>query len=426
MGSISAVYSTLGELIQRYRYERSMTQAKLAELTRINRGSISKIENGDIKRPDYATIQPIISVLNVPLREVIDALSLTDHRSDTWFGLLHNSTSSGDYSLSAEIASYLLASRNEESEVLLGKLFQIVQEISNDNELKLSLLNIVITYARSHGIQRFVARGTLHKYLIERDDFSKMEATYQTGQYVLYYVEFLSRDERVTLYYKLGVHAFNLRKYNDCIELSKKAVIEDDIESSFKAYSTLAICTSYYELEQFDMAEKYLKTFSLFSFPFVQEYVDFMSAKLQEKKGSIELAIEQLKYCLETSSFKMNIVNSLFNLFLINHDLTAIENLLQREQEYIAGDQINPAMEAEKAHFYLNKGKYLQITNRQEEAVDCYICSASIFVRICEQKYLYECLELVFQIAGNINDKTISSRVQELFDNLKKYEEEKY
>ncbi|WP_268625974.1 helix-turn-helix domain-containing protein [Paenibacillus alvei] len=420
MGSISAVYSTLGELIQRYRYERSMTQAKLAELTRINRGSISKIENGDIKRPDYATIQPIISVLNVPLREVIDALSLTDHRSDTWFGLLHNSTSSGDYSLSAEIASYLLASRNEESEVLLGKLFQIVQEISNDNELKLSLLNIVITYARSHGIQRFVARGTLHKYLIERDDFSKMEATYQSGQYVLHYVEFLSREEKATLYYKLGVHAFNLGLYNECIELCKNAVIQEDVESSFSAYSTLAICSSYFELEQYDMAEKYLRTFSLFSFPFVQKNVDYMTARLNEKKGNIRLAIQQFKDCLELPSYRLNAVNSLLEIYRLQNDMDSATELIKRESEYLVQYSESPIIVSGRAYYFLNKGKFLLDTGDVRGAIQNLITSANMFLKLSDHKKIYECLELIFSQVGSFsNDLDLMKQVNILFTELK-------
>ncbi|EPY14426.1 helix-turn-helix domain-containing protein [Paenibacillus alvei] len=420
MGSISAVYSTLGELIQRYRYERSMTQAKLAELTRINRGSISKIENGDIKRPDYATIQPIISVLNVPLREVIDALSLTDHRSDTWFGLLHNSTSSGDYSLSAEIASYLLASRNEESEVLLGKLFQIVQEISNDNELKLSLLNIVITYARSHGIQRFVARGTLHKYLIERDDFSKMEATYQSGQYVLHYVEFLSREEKATLYYKLGVHAYNLKRFDECIELCKKAIIEEDADSSFSAYSTLLICNSYYRLEQYEMAEKYLKIFSLFSFSFVKENVDFMTAKLNENKGNIELAKSQLQNCLDYSTYKLNIVNSLLEIYCNNNDLNAANELIQRESDYLAQSSNTPVSISGRAHYFVNKGKYLLVLDRKKEAIENFVVSAKMFADLSEHKQIYECLELIFENLKSFEDDfEMMKKISALFVELK-------
>ncbi|RJG17021.1 XRE family transcriptional regulator [Paenibacillus thiaminolyticus] len=67
MSTVNLVCSTLGELLQRFRQERGMTQVQLAELSGVSRGNISKIENGVIQRPDYKTIQPIIAVLEIPL-----------------------------------------------------------------------------------------------------------------------------------------------------------------------------------------------------------------------------------------------------------------------------------------------------------------------------------------------------------------------
>ncbi|CAH8705695.1 helix-turn-helix domain-containing protein [Paenibacillus melissococcoides] len=252
----------MGELIQRYRQERGMTQAHLAELSGVSSGSISKIENGEIRRPDFKTIQPIISVLEIPLDEVLDPFMLTNPRSDTLCKLLYDSFSLQNASLSTKIASYLLESEDENSEAIAAKLLLDIQQLVDNTEIKLALLNTLIAYARSHGMQSFVARGALQKYLVERDDFSKLEETFQSGKYILYYTEFLTTDERITLYYKLGVHAYNLRNFNECIELCKRAIIEDESESSFKAYSTLLICSSYFHQEKFELSEKYLKTFS--------------------------------------------------------------------------------------------------------------------------------------------------------------------
>ncbi|WP_197260195.1 helix-turn-helix domain-containing protein [Paenibacillus dendritiformis] len=235
MSSVSLEFSTLGELIQRYRQDRGMTQAHLAELSGVSSGSISKIENGEIRRPDYKTIQPIISVLEIPLDEVLDPFMLTNPRSDTLCKLLYDSFSLQNASLSTKIASYLLESEDENSEAIAAKLLLDVQQLVDNTEIKLALLDTLIAYARSHGMQSFVARGALQKYLVERDDFSKLEETFQSGKYILHYTEFLTTDERITLYYKLGVHAYNLRKFSESIELGKRAIIEDESESSFKS-----------------------------------------------------------------------------------------------------------------------------------------------------------------------------------------------
>ena len=384
MGSVSTVISTLGELIQRYRNERSMTQTQLADLSGINRGSISKIENGNMKQLNYKTIQPIISVLQIPLHEVLDHFTLTDPRSETLFELLQNTISYHDSSLSAKIASLFLTSQDGESGVLLHKLFHMTQQLSGTDELQLALFDTIITYARIHSKQSYIAQGTFHKYLVARNDFSKLEETYESGKIVLQYVEFLSSEERVTLYYKLGVHAYNLRRFCESIELCKRAVIEDEDESSFKAYSTLLICSSYFHQKQYELAEKYLKTFSLFNFPFVKENVDFMTAKLNERKGKIELAIEQLKQCLDSSTHKINIVNSLLTYYLSNNDLHAAHQLFQREQEFMEVDLSNPIIKNGNAHYYIKKGKYFNKIGKQNEAVDSFIKSVTMFEALSE------------------------------------------
>ncbi|RJG14919.1 XRE family transcriptional regulator, partial [Paenibacillus thiaminolyticus] len=41
---------SIGELIQSYRHNRDMSLSQLAEMTGLHKGTISKIENGDVKR----------------------------------------------------------------------------------------------------------------------------------------------------------------------------------------------------------------------------------------------------------------------------------------------------------------------------------------------------------------------------------------
>lgn len=91
----------------------------------------------------------------------------------------------------------------------MNRLYHFVEQEINGDPLKLALYDLIIR--RGHGINSFVAKALLQKYLMERNDFTKLHATYDSGRYVLHYVDFLSAEERVTLYYKLGVHAYNLR-----------------------------------------------------------------------------------------------------------------------------------------------------------------------------------------------------------------------
>lgn len=108
-----------------------------------------------------------------------------------------------------KVASACLHSKDMDSMDAMNRLYHFVEQEINGDPLKLALYDLIIR--RGHGINSFVAKALLQKYLMERNDFTKLHATYDSGRYVLHYVDFLSAEERVTLYYKLGVHAYNLR-----------------------------------------------------------------------------------------------------------------------------------------------------------------------------------------------------------------------
>ncbi|MGG4397351.1 helix-turn-helix domain-containing protein [Paenibacillus thiaminolyticus] len=427
MNSVNLVFLTLGELLQRYRQERGMTQVQLAELSGVSRGNISKIENGVIQRPDYKTIQPLISVLEIPLEELLEPLVFAKPQSDTLLALLHDSFSYQNASLSAKIASYLLLeSEDENSDVIAEKILLTAEQFPDNTEIKLALLDTVIAYSRSHGMQPQLAQGLLQKYLMERDDFSKLEETFRSGKSILNYAEFLSIENRITLYYKLGVHAYHLRRYPECIELSKRIVIEDETESSFKAYSILMICSSYFHQEQYELAEKYLKAFSLFDFPFVKENVDFMTAKLNERKGQTDLAIMQLQQCLNTSFYKMNIVNSLLTIYFSKHDHDSIQKLLECENEFIGSDLSNPIIKTGHAYYFMNKGKFLNMIGLHNEAVACLVKSVSILYEISKEDEELICkiektrikMEKAVQEGKNLTDVDVVNLSQELDEYL--------
>ncbi|EHQ59427.1 DNA-binding protein, partial [Paenibacillus dendritiformis C454] len=81
---------SIGELIQCHRYNRGMTLAQLSELTGIHKGTISKIENGDVKRPEYKTIRPLADTLQIPLETLVELHITVDKRADTLLFVLQD------------------------------------------------------------------------------------------------------------------------------------------------------------------------------------------------------------------------------------------------------------------------------------------------------------------------------------------------
>ncbi|MDT8979648.1 XRE family transcriptional regulator [Paenibacillus sp. chi10] len=377
------VHEKLGELIQCYRNRKNMNQQDFAKEAGVDYESVIAIEKGETPL-DYAVLQSVITVLHIPVEEIVAALPTEEVSSELWLALLVAYLPSKDRQILVDILFHLLACHDMGNEDLIYKLYHAVQQVADNIELRLELLDYIISYVKTRDMQSIVTRGLYYRYLVERDDFSRMEETFQSGQAVLHYVELLPRDDRVVFYYKLGVHAFHIDRFYESIELAKLGIAEDSSESTYKAYSTLLICSSYFRLEEYDQAEKYLKVFSQFPFSFVQENVDFLTTKLHEKRGHIELAISQLQKCFTVSSYKISIVNSLLDLYLTKNDSTSARQLLQQEHVYLNVNYLNPNSISGHAYYYKLKGKWLHRWGKNSEAVDCYIQSVSMFVELTE------------------------------------------
>lgn len=382
MGSVMT-YEKLGELIQCYRNRESMTQQEFAKEAGVEHERVVAIEKGEIPL-EHAVLKSIVTVLHIPVAEIVAYLPTEEVSPELWLSLLEVSFHSQDRRISVDILLQLLACCDENCEDMLLTLYQIVQQWTGCIELRLELLDYIISYVKTREMRNLVAKGLFYRYLVERDDFIRLDETYQSGQAVIRDVELLSRDERVIFYYKLGVHAFNIERFYESIEMAKLGIDEDGSESIYKAYSTLLICSSYFRLEDYDKAEEYLNIYSQFPFSFVQEHVDFLTTKLHEKRGDIDLAISQLQKCLAVSSYKISIVNSLLDLYLSKNDSISARQLLQQEYVYLKVNYLNPISLSGHAYYYKIKGKWLYRWGKNREAVDCYIQSVSMFVELTE------------------------------------------
>ncbi|NOJ72135.1 Spo0E family sporulation regulatory protein-aspartic acid phosphatase [Paenibacillus alvei] len=384
MRAVKSTKQNLGVLIRRYRYELNMTQQDLAKISGVHRKLISILEYGGTPR-DYASLGSIFTALNIPAHEVVTALATTKIHSDIWLGLLQQLVSAeGDISLARDVMVLVLACKDESTEARLGKLMSVVQQGSGSIEHRLALMDYAIAQAQMRGMDTYVAKGKYYRYLVERDNFSKMAETYLSGKKVLPYAEFLSCDERIILYYKLGVHAYTLHFYKESIEFSKLLLDSDGKDSTYKAYSILLISSSYFKKSNYELAEQYLARIRLTRFPFLKDHVAFMKAKLYEKRGDVESAIFQLQLCLKSSVYKLNIVNSLLHIYLQKRDMDAAQQLLLLEPDYLEEDFTNPIKINELSNYYINKGKLLSGMNRQKEAIDFFKKGITMFTRLTD------------------------------------------
>ncbi|MGG0753150.1 helix-turn-helix domain-containing protein [Brevibacillus laterosporus] len=182
--SVSLTFTTLGELIKEKRVGLGISLSELGRMTGISKGVLSKIESGETKRPELRTLKPIADVLEIPYEEIIERYVDVEHRIDILDQLLSESIEISNISLITKVAQQIMKSPNEDTYVILEHLYNRSCSIV-DNEVRLVMYDVIIKYARLHGVPKYIAKGLLQKYLIERTDLKHLEDTFKNGEEIL-------------------------------------------------------------------------------------------------------------------------------------------------------------------------------------------------------------------------------------------------
>lgn len=125
-------------------------------------------------------------------------------------------------------------------------------------------------------------------YLIERDDFTRLRAVYESGKHIVQYAQSLTSEDRVTLYYKLGVHALNLCLYQQSIELCLHVLREADANNWYYINALGIIRDSYFYIENYEKSEYYSRLYSQYDYPHIKTYSILMTASLNAKRETLK------------------------------------------------------------------------------------------------------------------------------------------
>ncbi|GAC44309.1 hypothetical protein PPOP_3713, partial [Paenibacillus popilliae ATCC 14706] len=232
-----------------------------------------------------------------------------------------------------KVATKFLESPNEDSLDVTEKLYRTITSVENPS-IKLLLYDLIVDYSRSHGIMPYIAKGMYQKYLIERDDFSRLKETYYSGKYVLHYVDFLSQHDRIELYYKLGIHSL--------------------------------------QYKQFD-------------YPHIRENTFLMETFINAKKGNIEQSVEQLHLFLKSCSNDsvISATNQLLRLHLQRNNLKDARDLLNTSKIDPTGiNKSNPLIYARYAEYLQIKGEYYLAVGDYETCITNMVESASWYSKV--------------------------------------------
>ncbi|MDK8182040.1 helix-turn-helix domain-containing protein [Paenibacillus sp. UMB4589-SE434] len=408
--SASTLTLGLGELIRCKRKEKQMTLPQLSDLSGTPEATLSRIETGETRSPEFRTILVIASTLDIPIDEITEFYIEAECSSEALFTVLGEALpNSLPVPLIMKIATTFLAfNQRETSEESVERLYNLAIE-TKEIPQKLALFKVISEFSDDHGIRPTLAKALFQSYLIERDDFTKLSKTYEPGKNIQYHAKFLSVDDQITYYYKLGAHAYHLGKYEDCIELCKEVITLDYSEGTLKAYAVQLTAFSYFFLDRYDLAEKYVNILKHFSsIPSIEEQVSFLTAKLDGKKGDIDLAIIQLENRLDTAPHKVAVMFDLMELYLKQKDVQAIERLLLHEKDFMYST--HPSIVSEYAFYYEKKSEYFLLTNEHNKAFECLLDSIIMFISVDRHHDIDRCIGIILSEAfrGVLHDAKLT------------------
>ncbi|WP_164931466.1 helix-turn-helix domain-containing protein [Longirhabdus pacifica] len=365
---------TLGELVKKHREHQSFTMGQLQQSLGINKGVISKIENGDTKRPEFKTIFTISEALHIPEGDIIDRYVQVEDRPIVLEELLDKSTQIDfNAALIKKIAIAYLESPKHETEDALSALYQRAKTVEN-KEIKLILYMAIAEYARQRGVPPFIAKGLLQAYFINRLNIQRDTQTYEEGKEILHYVDFLSNEEKREFYFKMSIQAYDIKQYHDSIQLAQNGfnISSKSTELEARAYGTMINC--FYTLEEYYEAEKHLLIFKKYKYDFVKEGIQFTYAHIKAKQNDFKVAIPMLEKCYKEIRYdqKIHVIVELLNIYIKLNKVSEIIYLISEEEKFLPINPHAPHQYKSIGKYYLYKGTFSMNQGNIDEAMNSF------------------------------------------------------
>ncbi|MGC5325832.1 helix-turn-helix domain-containing protein [Brevibacillus sp. SYSU BS000544] len=391
------LYTTIGDVIRKHRIQANISLSQLAKLSGLSKSVISKLEGGDTRHPELRTVRAIAEVLDIPYEMIVEHYIQVEQRVEALFDLVVEAIGFCNTSLVSKVALKFLESPHAYTDIALERLFTLAGTVTN-TEIKLLLYKIIVKYAREHGIPKYIAKGLLQKYLIDRCDLKRLEESFQVGKEILHYTDFLAHEEKIILYYRMALHAHNIKKYDECIEFGKLGHAEDITSNELKERVALAICNSYSFLGKYETLEEHLALYEKLKYSFIIERIKYFRAIILSRTGNYHEAIPLLRECLTeiTDSNRLHRVNMLLEALFIINDLDSIRKILDSEENKILVQYNDPYQFAELGRYYRYKGTFLVKSGCFNEGMAAFLNSILHYGKISDHKNITQCTDDIY------------------------------
>ncbi|KZE75236.1 DNA-binding protein [Paenibacillus elgii] len=395
-------YKTISDIISQLRKEKNLTYAELEDLTGVSRSVLNRIERGETKRLEFKNLKSIAIAFPSQYSEIMECYLQEENRINTLFEVLEEvTTCEKNFLLVPKVAGRILELHTVETEESLQRLFGFTRTVNNDS-LKISLYSLIVKFSRERGVPHYVAKGLLQKYLIERNDLKQLEESFRMGQEVLYYTDFLSREEKIIFYFRMALHAKNINKYNECIELCELGLPLETEDTELKTRAYLAMINSFSHQKNYEAVEKHLDIYEKMKNEFVVETAKITRAFTKARKREYDVAIPMLrKYLGELGKeYRLHIADELLEIYFQIGDIESIAEILEKEEELLPEHPRTPHKYTTVGRFHRFKGFYQLSKGLLDEGIESYAKSLESFGRVNALEEKEKCMQdlLTFHI----------------------------
>nr|WP_162305519.1 helix-turn-helix transcriptional regulator [Brevibacillus laterosporus] len=412
---------TLGDVIGKYRVEMGLSISDVESATKITR--LKRIENGTVGQPKLQTLDKLIDFLEIPLEAVAEKYASKVNNKEVVMEMVRRVLPTMQKESLFNITNHYISICSSAT-AGINELSQLASETQEKTYASL-LYSVLATHAITYNKNNLLAEFLFYEYMFERDlDLTK---SYYLGRRLLDNAHMLDEEKRIIAFYKVGVHARLLKRYDESIDYLR-TVVEDHSISSTSSYKEKAYPAFYTNLitvgrveEGEHYLEEYAKTFNRYdssSYIIDKATIYFKNQKTQKALSMLEKYMENF----ETHHNTIVAINLLLEIYIKTNQFDKARDLYRFEDKFDLLIEKNNRMGPFNQMYF---GLYLRLKGRVEfllggihDAVEALLDSMEIFAGLglkeefLESMHLLHTLNLTHQTGKYASNSIIGINAQ--------------
>ncbi|QDX91037.1 XRE family transcriptional regulator (plasmid) [Brevibacillus laterosporus] len=393
---------TLGQLIHTYRKKCGKSIADIKKETNISEKALRRLESDLTNHPKLETVEKVAKSLVIPFTEIVGKVVPIQKNQECVKEILIRVLPEASKSLLTEVVHQYVTLGQDVRKGLIDVL-NIAEETNSISSAE-KLYSVLGKHAMSYQECDIMAAAMFEEYLIARD--KDMSNSYYLGKRLIEVSNFLTEENRVIAYYKVGVHALIIKKPYESNEFLGKIVLDSTIRDTvFKEKAYHAFYNNLIDIGDIDRADQFLEEYALKFNKYESSYYKIDKAIVYARRNDVGRAIPLLEKYLEDYEFHHNTIvaiNELMQLYIKSN------NMHEARKLYCFEEIVNKILESKnlKGPFnelyyglYLrNKGRVEFLLGEVKNSVKALLGSMRIFAQLGLQQEFLESMELLYKL----------------------------